>query len=153
MNKSAKLIFLTVAMIILASSPPPASARTPTREQALKAWEKRFHDMDKDRNEKVSLAEFLSFHGAESPLRRQILEYEFRKYDRNGDGFITFGEHLAPVSLNDEFRALDKNQDGRISREEFLQGERMFRLLHRNNDGFITLDEYLGAYQQKPSIR
>ena len=110
MNKSTKLIvFLSATVMILTSSFPPASALTPTREQVQQAWEKRFHDMDKNRDGKVSLAEYLSFYGAESPPRRQFLEYEFRKYDRNGDGFITFEEYLAPVSLKDEFRALDKN--------------------------------------------
>ena len=148
MNPIAKLItVLLVGATMLAST--ASQALTPTREQALKAWEKRFHDRDRNRDGKVSLEEFLAFHGAESPLRRQFFEYEFRKYDRNGDGFITLEEHLAPVSLKDEFRGLDKNQDGRISPDEFLEGERQFRRLDRNNDGFITWDEYSDAYRQR----
>ena len=93
--------------------------------------------LDKNRDGKVSLEEYLAFHGAESPLRRQFLEYEFRKYDRDGDGIITYEEHWAPVNLEDEFRAW-KKRDGRISPDEFLQGERLFRRLDRNNDGVIT---------------
>jgi Ca2+-binding EF-hand superfamily protein len=148
MNPIAKLItVLLVGATLLPSA--AAQALTPTREQVQKAWEKRFQDLDKNRDGKVSLEEFLAFHGAESPLRRQFLEYEFRKYDRNGDGFITHEEHWAPVSLEDEFRGLDKNQDGRISPDEFLEGERLFRRLDRNNDDFISWDEYFDAYRQR----
>jgi Ca2+-binding EF-hand superfamily protein len=147
------MVFLSAAVIILANGSPPASALTPTREQVQKSWEKRFQDLDKNRDGKVSLEEYLVFFGADHPQRRQFLEYEFRKYDRNGDGFITIEEHWAPVSLADEFRALDKNQDGRISQDEFLQGERMFRRLDRNHDGFVTLDEYTDAYQHRPTSR
>ena len=91
--------------------------------------------------------------GADHPQRRQFLGYEFRKYDRNGDGFITHEEHWAPVTLADEFRGLDKNQDGRISPDEFLQGERLFRRLDRNHDGFIIWEEYSDAYGPRPTRR
>ena len=148
MNPIAKLItVLLVGATMLSST--AAQALTPTREQVREGWEKRFQARDKNRDGKVSLEEFLAFHGAELPLRRQLLEYEFRKYDRNGDGFITHEEHWAPVGLEDEFRGVDKNRDGRISPDEFLQGERLFRRLDRNNDGVITWEEYSDAYRQR----
>jgi Ca2+-binding EF-hand superfamily protein len=145
------VVILSAAVIFLANGSPPAAALTPTREQVRKSWEKRFQDLDKNRDGTVTLEEYLAFFGADHPLRRQFLEYEFRKYDRNGDGFISLEEHWAPVSLADEFRALDKNQDGRISLDEFLQGEKLFRRLDRNHDGFITWDEYSDAYQHWPT--
>ena len=148
MNPTAKLItMLLVGATMLSST--AAQALTPTREQVREGWEKRFQSMDKNRDGKVSLEEFLAFHGAELPLRRQLLEYEFRKYDRNGDGFITHEEHWAPVGLEDEFRGVDENRDGRISPDEFLQGERLFRRLDRNNNGVITWEEYSEAYRQR----
>jgi Ca2+-binding EF-hand superfamily protein len=148
MNPIARLITaLLVGAAILSSS--AAQALTPTREQVREAWEKRFQDRDKNRDGKVSLEEFLAFHGAKAPLRGQFLEYEFRKYDRDGDGIITYEEHWAPVSLEDEFRGVDKNRDGRISPDEFLEGERLFRRLDRNNDGVINWDEYSDAYRQR----
>ena len=154
MNKLANLmVFLSSVVIILASGSPPAAARTPTREQVQKSWEKRFQALDKNQDGRVSLEEYLAFLGADHPQRRQFLEYEFRKYDRNGDGFITHEEHWAPVSLADEFRALDKNQDGRVSPDEFLQGDKMFRRLDRNHDGVITWDEYSDAYRNRPATR
>jgi len=154
MNRLANLmVYLLGAVIILAGGSRPSPALTPTREQVKKSWERRFQALDKNRDGKVSLEEYLAFFGADHPQRRQFLEYEFRKYDRNGDGFITPEEHWAPVSLSDEFRALDKNQDGRISPDEFLQGERLFRRLDRNHDGFITWDEYSDAYRSRSTTR
>jgi len=147
------MVFLAAAVIILTSGLPQAFPLTPTREQVRTSWEKRFQDLDKNRDGKVSLTEYLAFFGADSPQRRQFLEYEFRKYDRNGDGFITPGEHWAPVTLEDEFRALDKNRDGRVSRDEFLQEDKIFRNLDRNHDGFITLEEYLYGYRNRTPPR
>jgi Ca2+-binding EF-hand superfamily protein len=148
MNPIAKLItVLLVGATMLSSA--AAQALTPTREQVRESWEKRFQDRDKNRDGKVSLEEYLAFHGAEPPLSRDLLEYEFRKYDRNGDGFITHEEHWAPVRLEDEFRGMDKNRDGQISPDEFLQGERLFRRLDRNNDGVITWEEYSDAYRHR----
>lgn len=147
------MVFLSFAVIILASGSYPASALTPTREQVRKSWEKRFQDLDKNQDGKVSLEEYLAFFGTDHPQRHQFFEYEFRKYDRNGDGFITIEEHRAPVSLADEFRGLDKNQDGRVSPDEFLQGEPLFRRLDRNHDGVITWEEYSDAYRPRPTRR
>ena len=148
MNPIAKLITVFLVGAVMLSS-AAAQALTPTRGQVREGWERRFQELDKNRDGKVSLEEFLAFHGAKAPLRGQILEYEFRKYDRNGDGFITHAEHWAPVGLEDEFRGVDGNRDGRISPDEFLQGERLFRRLDRNNDGVITWDEYSEAYRKR----
>lgn len=148
MNAIAKLFMVVlVGAAVLTSA--AAQALTPTREQVRDSWENRFQKLDKNRDGKVSLEEYLAFHGGKSPLRRQFLEYEFRKYDRDGDGFITYEEHWAPVTLEDEFRGVDKNRDGRISPDEFLQGERLFHRLDRNNDGGITWQEYWDAYRQR----
>jgi len=148
MNPIARLITLLLVVAIMLWS-AAAQALTPTHEQVREGWERRFQALDKNRDGKVSLEEYLAFHGAEAPLRRQFLEYEFRKYDRNGDGIITHEEHWAPVGLEDEFRGVDKNQDGRISPDEFLQGERLFHRLDRNHDGVITWDEYSEAYRKR----
>ena len=144
---------LGAALIILASGLPPAFPRVPTREQVRQYWERRFHDLDKNGDGKITLEEYLAYFRAEAPLRRQYFAYEFRKYDKNGDGFITYEEHWAPVTLKDEFRALDKNRDGCISLEEFLQGEKQFRKLDRNHDGCITLEEYLYGYRNRSPQR
>jgi Ca2+-binding EF-hand superfamily protein len=154
MHQALKIfVLLSAAVIILANGFTPAFPRTPTREQVEKSRERRFQDLDKNQDGKVSLTEYLAFFRGDSPQRRQFLEYEFRKYDRNGDGFITHEEFFAPVSLRDEFRALDKNRDGRVSREEFLQEDKIFRNLDRNHDGFITLEEYLYGYRNRTPPR
>ena len=145
MNKLITVLLVWAIMLPGAA----AQALTPTREQVRQGWERRFQELDKNRDGKVSLGEFLAFHGDNSRLRTQFLEYEFRKYDRDGDGIITYEEDWAPVSSEDEFRGVDKNRDSRISPDEFLQGERLFRRLDRNNDGGVTWDEYSDAYRQR----
>lgn len=146
-------IFLAAAVIFLASGFIPAGARTPTREQVKKSWEKRFHDLDNNGDGQITLTEYLAYFRAYSGLRRQYFEYEFRKYDRNGNGVITHAEHWAPVTLKDEFRALDKNRDGCVSRNEFLQGDKQFRKLDRNHDGCLSLKEYLYGYRHRTPKR
>lgn len=143
------MVFLAVGVIILISGLPQAFPRVPTQEQVRQARERRFHDLDKNGDGKITLAEYLAFFRPDTPSLRQYQEYEFRKYDRNGDGFISREEFFAPVTLEDEFRALDKNRDGCITRYEFLQGERLFRGLDRNHDGCITLEEYLYGYRNR----
>jgi Ca2+-binding EF-hand superfamily protein len=154
MTQGAKIIvFLSAAVMILASASPPAFPRTPAREQVQNSWEKRFQDLDQNRDGKVSLTEYFVFFKEGTPQRRRYVEYEFRKYDRNGDGFITREEHFTPVTLRDEFRALDQNRDGRVSRSEFLDAEILFHPLDRNHDGFITLEEYLYGFRHRSPQR
>ena len=146
-------VFLSAMVIILAHDTTPAFPRTPAREQVLDSWEKRFQEMDQNRDGRVSLAEYIAFFKEGSPQRRQYVEYEFRKYDRNGDGFITLEEHFRPVNLEDQFRALDTNRDGRVSRNEFLDARIIFQALDRNHQGFITLEEYLYRYGNRSARR
>jgi Ca2+-binding EF-hand superfamily protein len=154
MNQGLNIfVFLFAMVIILAHGSTPVFPRTPTRDQVQDSWEKRFQEMDQNRDGKVSLTEYIAFFKEGSPQRRRYVEYEFRKYDRNGDGFITRDEHFTPVTLRDEFRALDKNRDGRVSLMEFLDAEILFQPLDRNHDGFITLEEYLYGYRHRSPQR
>ena len=139
--------FLAAVALILIEAPTPGFPRTPVLEEPRAYWEKRFQALDQNGDGRVSLAEYLAFYGPGSPLRRRNVEFEFRKYDRNRDGFITREEHFTPVTLEDEFRALDLNRDGRVSRKEFLDADIIFQALDRNHKGFITLEEYLNHYR------
>ncbi|MBI4796429.1 MAG: EF-hand domain-containing protein [Deltaproteobacteria bacterium] len=129
----------------LSLAPPPGSRSSNPGKEGFKSWIK----TGTARSAWRSTWPFLK----RIPPAAAILKYEFRKYDRNGDGFITREEFFAPVSLRDEFRALDKNQDGRVSRGEFLQEDKIFRNLDRNHDGFITLEEYLYGYRNRSPQR
>jgi Ca2+-binding EF-hand superfamily protein len=154
MHQGAKIfVLLAAAVIILASASIPAFPRTPPREQVNKSWEKRFQEMDRNGDGRVSLAEYVAFFGEGSPQRRRYVEYEFRKYDRNGDGFITREEHFTPVTLRDRFRALDQNGDGKVSLSEFLDAKILFEPLDRNHDGFLTLEEYLYGFSNRTPQR
>ncbi|MHB8066686.1 MAG: EF-hand domain-containing protein [Desulfobaccales bacterium] len=148
MPQAFKIIFFLSALVMIL-----AHDSTPAQAQVQDSWEKRFQEMDQNRDGKVSLAEYLAFFKEGSPMRRQNIEYEFRKYDRNGDGFITREEHFTPVTLEDQFRALDTNRDGRVSRDEFLDADIIFQALDRNHQGFITLEEYLYRYGTRTARR
>jgi Ca2+-binding EF-hand superfamily protein len=150
---SGIFVFLAAAVIILAPGSTPAFPRTPTRGQVQDSWEKRFQDLDQNRDGQVSLAEYFAFFKEGSPQRRRYVEYEFRKYDRNGDGFITREEHFTTVTLRDEFRALDQDRDGKVSLKEFLDAEILFQPLDRNHDGFLTLEEYLYGFRHRSPQR
>ncbi|MEJ5329920.1 MAG: EF-hand domain-containing protein [Desulfobaccales bacterium] len=130
---------------LLLAATPTVLALTPPPDQVRRSWQKRFEELDRNRDGRVSRAEYLEFFGGTSGMRRQYFEYEFRLYDRNGDGFISWEEHQTPVGPEDEFRALDRNGDGRLSREEFRfrYREQDFPRLDRNRDGYISREEFL----------
>gem|GEM_PF-3026522 len=129
----------------------PAAALTPTPEQVRRAEERRFTELDRNRDGRVSRQEYLRFFDAVSGTRRQYFEYEFRKYDRNRDGYLTREELTAPVRPEDEFRAMDADGDGRLSPKEFLFGGREFFRRDRNGDNFLSLPEYLqGSRHRRP---
>ena len=56
MNPMARLITLLLVVAIMLSS-AAAQALTPTREQVREGWERRFQELDKNRDGKVSLEE------------------------------------------------------------------------------------------------
>jgi Ca2+-binding EF-hand superfamily protein len=144
LGRNLKAVLLAGA-IILASPPPPAGARPPggTQEQRLERQKILFSKMDKNRDGQVSLEEFLAYYQVQCDQgRRRFIEYDFRQYDRNGVGFITLQEFMAPVTVRDTFRALDKNRDGRISRDEFLLPGPLFRSMDLDNDGLVTWEEF-----------
>lgn len=145
--------FLSALVMILVQDTPPAFSGPPVQKEPRAYWEKRFQELDQNRDGQVSLAEYLAFFREGSPMRRRNIEYEFRKYDRNGDGFITREEHFTPVTLADQFRALDTNRDGRVSRDEFLDADIIFQALDRNHHGFFTLEEYLYRYGTRSARR
>ena len=153
MQRAFKIFFFLSALVMVTPGITPAFSAPPVQKEAQAYWEKRFQELDQNRDGMVSLAEYLAFFREGSPMRRRNIEYEFRKYDRNGDGFITREEHFTPVTLADQFRALDTNRDGRVSRDEFLDADIIFQALDRNHHGFFTLEEYLYRYGNRSARR
>ena len=139
------MAMLLAGATLLASNPPPAGARWPgyTEEQRLERQKVAFAKMDKNQDGQVDLAEFLAYYQKEvAQGRLRFIEFDFRLYDRNGNGVITLQEFLAPVTVRDRFRAMDLNQDGRISREEFLEPGPLFQAMDQDGDGLVTWEDY-----------
>jgi Ca2+-binding EF-hand superfamily protein len=108
--------------------------------------ERRFKNLDKDQDGKLSSTEFQG-----GPAR-------FAQLDRNHDGFLSRDEipwlnpdkpfpGPSPAAqakgkgserpLVERLRAMDKNGDGRVSRDEFTGRPAMFNRLDGNHDGFL----------------
>jgi Ca2+-binding EF-hand superfamily protein len=103
-------------------------------------------DLDDDRD--VSREEYAFLRGPAS---------QFRSYDDDGDGTVTYDELIypgqklrnrpkgadadgAPAAENRSLWDIyDKDRDGRVTAEEFGGGEAVFRRLDRNRDGVLTL--------------
>ena len=90
--------FLTVFFAIcLLSFPNPAWSRTPPPTE--KSRTTAFQDMDRNRDGKVSLAEFTARWGCKDSDQRckELAAKQFKKLDANGDGYISLEEYLAPL--------------------------------------------------------
>ncbi|XP_071088486.1 calmodulin-4-like [Haliotis cracherodii] len=110
-----------------------------------------FCEMDADKNEKVTLEEFLAFMGPDSEEKlvasvRRI----FNEYDTNKDGFLTADEiqsawfsgdrgtkRLSKSEVAELMAPVDTNGDGKLNYEEFLQ----LVLSAMGNDDTKTFDK------------
>ena len=88
-----------------------------------------FVSMDSDENNKLSLAEFLSWDYGMRPIAQEhgredayetALRVVFAFWDRDGDGQITPREQR--LSLDADFRRADADNDALLTEDEFLLG-------------------------------
>jgi Ca2+-binding EF-hand superfamily protein len=130
----------SVALLILLAAPlsvAPATAGQADRESALR-W---YDGVDTDHNEMVDAAEM-----------NRVRDKRFRRYDGNGDGYITLDEfnYSIPEDLGDErerrsrrFAVMDRDGDSRLIKEEYLEfGGRVIQAADRNGDGIVTRQEF-----------
>lgn len=94
---------------------------------AQAAAETMFSRMDTNKDQKVSLTEYLA-----------LFDSHFKRLDKNRD------QQLTPAEFgNEAFRHADANKDGLMTAAEHKAlRERQFRNLDKNEDGFLTPDEY-----------
>ncbi len=142
----------------------------------------KFREFDKNRDDALSLAETMAMAEEEiadikkkmkSPNRYEFLvlfdsdkdnnvsldEYdgptaEFKRYDKDGDGVVTY-EELYPEKMAEKYKkgedmtqkpqdlsileTLDANKDGKVARDEFKGNDDAWKRLDRNGDGVITI--------------
>lgn len=97
-------------------------------------------DIEDDR--RVTLEEYAFLHGPER---------QFREFDTDADGVVTYEEIIdyrtdrerrRDADLATKPRSVwdihDADKDGRVSAEEFGGGEAVFRRLDKNRDGYLT---------------
>lgn len=130
----------SVALLMLLATPlsvAPAAAGQADRESALR-W---YDGVDTDHNETVDAAEM-----------NRVRDKRFRRYDGNGDGYITLDEfnYSIPEDLGDErerrsrrFAVMDRDGDSRLDKDEYLAfGGRVIQAADRNGDGIVTRQEF-----------
>jgi Ca2+-binding EF-hand superfamily protein len=133
--------------------------------------------VDRDNNNRITLEEYVdsvnygSGYGTGSDLETRFVQYDrnrdgvlsrsewrdntadFRRADRNNDGWVTMREYLygnvvyeRPPDASGRttrFNALDRNRNGFVTRGEWPYATLEFDRLDRNRDGVISRDEYL----------
>lgn len=129
---------LLLALAVLA--PASAEAGPADRDSALR-W---FDDVDSDHNGITDVAEM-----------DRVRDKRFRRYDGNGDGYITLDEFnfSLPEDLADEierrarrFAVMDLDDDDALTKDEYMQfGGRVAAAADLNGDGVVTRDEFATA--------
>ena len=140
---------------------------------AVKEIRKDFRLMDKNKDGKISKAEFMSYSSTMTEnlgIEPNELELIFHKIDTDKSGYIDYTEFLS-ASLNNSliserknlelvFNFIDKNKSGYISPLEFrsiFKGEygaarqsieRMLKELDENNDNKLGKEEFIHAMQK-----
>ena len=133
---------LGTAVIVPTLLPTMATAHGDDAMHGKRAayMEKRFQEMDADKDGKITAAELEAFRAA-----------RFAKADTNGDGKLSLEEMDAARSEQRKERyshmiaKLDKDGDGQLSAKEMpMRGDRMMKL-DTDGDGAISLEEMKAA--------
>jgi len=94
-----------------------------SRAEAQVGFDQRFQALDRDRDGRISRAEFMAPRSANEHAGDPSVAaraQQFGSLDTNRDGFIDRAE--AQRSFDDRFAAMDRDHDGRIPLREFEGG-------------------------------
>jgi Ca2+-binding EF-hand superfamily protein len=91
-----KFIAAIIAILLLAPAAPAWSRTPPPTEKSRTIA---FQNMDRNRDGKISLAEFTARWGCKDSDQRckELAAQQFKQLDTNGDGYISLEEYLAPL--------------------------------------------------------
>ncbi|MGE0653464.1 MAG: EF-hand domain-containing protein [Alphaproteobacteria bacterium] len=133
----AMLTGLAAALLLTPFAGAPAAAGPADRDSALH-W---FDSVDTDHDGAFDAAEI-----------ERVRDKRFRRYDGNGDGYVTLDEFnfAVPEELADEverrrrrFLVMDLDGDQRLTKDEYmLFGTRVIDAADSNGDGIVTRDEF-----------
>lgn len=119
-----------------------------------------FGDLDKNKDKKLSKAEYAAGLSSIAPQMAQMIDRIFDMSDENKDGFVDETEWAngqrrmgggggpTRVALGDAMlRFLDKNTDTKVTAEEFSGLKALFTNLDRDTNGSLTVEELNPLYQ------
>jgi len=108
-----------------------------------------FEAVDRNRDNRVTLEEYVSMASHGSGTGASDLERRFVQFDRDRDGVLSRSEWRDTT----QFRRVDRNNDGRVTRQEYLYGNVVYeRPVVDDNDGtsrstrFRELDDNGNGY-------
>lgn len=132
--KPASLVALLLAGLLAAGT---AAAGPDDRDSALR-W---FDSVDSDHDGAFDSAEI-----------ERVRDKRFRRYDGNGDGYVSLDEFnfSVPENFGDEierrrrrFLVMDLDADQRLTKDEYMRfGARVVEAADVNGDGIVTRDEF-----------
>jgi Ca2+-binding EF-hand superfamily protein len=146
MNKTVIALITAITMCVSGAALAGNEAGKQGNKNHAARAEKRFQNLDKNNDGKISAAEL-----------NQSLAARFVKMDTNKDGFLSKEDRKQigkkgkkagkkagkrGAKMAKRMNRLDTNKDGKISAVEFQAvGPAMFKKLDKNGDGVITKDE------------
>jgi Ca2+-binding EF-hand superfamily protein len=131
-----------------------------TQDDFVAAARKRFAELDRKGDGKLTADELSMAHGDKAPSGKRVefAERRFDKLDANRDGVVTLNEYTAAATA--KFKELDVAGKGRVTADEIAASpnaheraervsEHIVKRLDTNGDGVVSREEFVAAAKQR----